>query len=376
MYTRQVLIALLVLAGVLIPAPAAATPRVRCFPQTNQCISGVFLDYWEQHGGLAVFGYPITPVIPNETVESIWVGPTQWFERDRLEDHGAQGILAGRLGAHILEADGRSWYDFPQVWSAAEGCAYFEVTRHSLCEPFLSYWRTNGGLERFGYPLSEPMTETVEHWTGTVQYFERRRMEHHRELSGTPYAVLLGRLGADLLSRVPPARCDIGIVDELVDIAATLPFRAELGCPRSAYRSIPASFQRMEFGQMIWMDLGADGRFIYVSFPSIEPGHPTIYAWIEDTWREGIDPINYFAPSTRSDIYPPQRGFGKAWQVLFRRSPATPGFGVEPEQPAPATVQRFSSGALIIWNEATNQVYAFGRQRSDVAQRFRALPRR
>jgi hypothetical protein len=31
----------------------------------------------------------------------------------------------------------------------------------------------------------------------TVQYFERARFEWHPDLSGTPYEVLLGRLGAE-----------------------------------------------------------------------------------------------------------------------------------------------------------------------------------
>ncbi|NJN65527.1 MAG: hypothetical protein HC884_01855 [Chloroflexaceae bacterium] len=118
----------------------------------------------------------------------------QWFERDRLEDHGSQGVMAGRLGARVLELDGRPWETFPKVTSAAAGCQYFEPTGHSLCEPFLSYWRTNGGLERFGYPITEPTDETIENWSGTVQYFERRRMEHHPE-NQPPYHILLGLLG-------------------------------------------------------------------------------------------------------------------------------------------------------------------------------------
>ncbi|NJL34106.1 MAG: hypothetical protein HC893_09900 [Chloroflexaceae bacterium] len=48
-----------------------------------------------------------------------------------------------------------------------------------VCEPFLSYWRNNGGADRFGFPLTGPRRETVGDWVGTVQYFERYRMEHH-----------------------------------------------------------------------------------------------------------------------------------------------------------------------------------------------------
>ncbi len=193
-----VLLGVLAVGGLLPATPTHAQSGERCFPETGFCISGLIREYWERNGGLAVFGYPITPA-GIETVEG-WTGPVQWFERDRLEDHSSQGqgVLAGRLGAQLLEMQGRPWQSFPTVSSAPAGCVYFEVTRHSLCEPFLSYWRNNGGLERFGYPISEPVQETLRDWTGKVQYFERRRMEHHTELAGTPFEVLLGLLGTSV----------------------------------------------------------------------------------------------------------------------------------------------------------------------------------
>ncbi|NTW00145.1 MAG: hypothetical protein HGA19_02435, partial [Oscillochloris sp.] len=38
----------------------ASAQDQRCFPETNQCISGAIRTYWEGKGGLAIFGYPIT----------------------------------------------------------------------------------------------------------------------------------------------------------------------------------------------------------------------------------------------------------------------------------------------------------------------------
>jgi uncharacterized protein YkwD len=178
---------------------AHAEPDDRCFEQTGYCISGPIRTYWELHGGLPVFGYPVTP-LRQETIEGTWTGPVQWFERDRLEDHGSDGVMAGRLGARILELRGIRWQDdFDPVDSASSDCFYFSQTKHSLCDPFLSYWQRHGGLERFGYPISEPYETTIDGWYGTIQYFERRRMEHHTEYSGTPYEVLLGLLGNEVL---------------------------------------------------------------------------------------------------------------------------------------------------------------------------------
>ena len=48
----------------------------------------------------------------------------------------------------------------------------------------------------FGYPISGEITENGR----TVQYFERARFEWHPENKGTPYEVLLGHLGNQVLS--------------------------------------------------------------------------------------------------------------------------------------------------------------------------------
>ena len=80
-------------------------------------------------------------------------------------------------------------------------CEFFTETGHNLCEPFQAYWGDNGGLPVFGYPVTEAENEMnldlgQEFLT---QYFERERMEHHPDNAGTPYEVLLGRLGNEVL---------------------------------------------------------------------------------------------------------------------------------------------------------------------------------
>ena len=60
---------------------------------------------------------------------------------------------------------------------------------------FLHTWNGMGGLDIFGLPLTEPITQS----NGIViQYFERARLEWHPELHGTPYEVLLGLLAVEL----------------------------------------------------------------------------------------------------------------------------------------------------------------------------------
>jgi hypothetical protein len=80
----------------------------------------------------------------------------------------------------------------------------FEETGQTLAEPFRAYWEANGGLPIFGLPLS-PLRSEVSAEDGKtyqVQYFERARFELHPELVGTPYYILLGRLGERVAARI------------------------------------------------------------------------------------------------------------------------------------------------------------------------------
>ena len=352
-------LALVALAALALPQLAGAQERTRCFQETGHCIKGAILDYWEGNGGLAVFGYPIGDEIPNEVVEGSWVGRTQWFERDRIEVH-ANGIMAGRMGVRLLELQGRSWWGFPTfVGELPRGCVYFNETRHSLCEPFRSYWNSNGGLARFGHPISEPLQEQNGGWSGTVQYFERRRMEHHLELRGTKYEVLLGLLGRDVYDMAPPALCATPIADELRASLDGDPLRREnLGCPMPASRDAPAATQSWDTGTLIWADLGAGGKKIYRIWNSeYAPGHPLVYQIHDDTWTTA-DPVDY-GLTPPAGHYAPLRGFGKLW-VSNKFVRQALGWPTTPEQSARATVQQFSSGATVLWVQGGGTLYILG----------------
>ena len=193
--------AMLIISGLFDPRMTGAQTGERCFQETGQCISGVIRAYWESNGGLAVFGFPIT-ALATETNPDGFTGPTQWFERDRLEDHSGT-VLAGRLGAQKLAAEGRPWEGLPKVTSGAAGCLFFSETGHSLCPPFRQYWERNGGVARFGFPISQPLNErNADGFTGTFQWFERRRMEQHPE-NQPPFDILLGLLGKEVRGATP-----------------------------------------------------------------------------------------------------------------------------------------------------------------------------
>jgi spore germination protein len=124
------------------------------------------------------------------------------YKLDVMIDYDLGGMAAWRLG----QEDPGVWYDIANMATPASRVApvpstddlwYFDETGHTLRTVFLGYWLQNGGLPVFGFPQTEEFIELNadtmrEH---TVQYFERQRYEYHPDLAGTPYEVLLGRLG-------------------------------------------------------------------------------------------------------------------------------------------------------------------------------------
>lgn len=344
---------------IITPGSAIAAARERCFTETSACISDPILSYWERHGGLRVFGFPMgDPRL--ETVEDRTLR-VQWFERDRLEIQADGTITAGRLGARFLELRNRPWQSFPAVAQADAGCAYFALTGHQLCEPFLSYWRANGGLERFGYPITERLDETIEGRSYPVQYFERRRMEYHAELAGTPYEILLGRLGADVM------RVDSCIPLDARFEPTAYAYRTVLGCPGAAGRELvgverlglrnaPLAVQPFEGGMMLWVrqfssDVLSDGE-IFVLTPATT-GQGLTWQRYADDWSEG-QPTGVTDPPP-AGLYAPDRGFGYLW-AHNADVRARLGWATGPEQGETGGYRRFSYG-FMLYRPSTDRVF-------------------
>jgi lipoprotein-anchoring transpeptidase ErfK/SrfK len=80
---------------------------------------------------------------------------------------------------------------------------YFPQTGHNVGAPFLKYWRKNGGLAVYGYPITEAFQEVsnLDGKTYLVQYFERARLESHPE-NAAPWDIILGQLGRKVSERI------------------------------------------------------------------------------------------------------------------------------------------------------------------------------
>jgi hypothetical protein len=164
-------------------ALAQQPPLPQYFQETQHNVGGDFLSFFNQHGGLKIFGYPITEAFD-------WQGrQVQYFQKARMELHPENpypyrvqlGLLGDELG-----------YRQPGVAAVSNNQyrRFYPETGHVLSYAFLNYYDANGGLDIFGYPITE---FTIENGR-IVQYFQRAKMEWHPELSGDQ-RVQLGDLG-------------------------------------------------------------------------------------------------------------------------------------------------------------------------------------
>jgi hypothetical protein len=165
------------------------------FSQTGHSICKAMERFWQQNGGLAQFGYPVSEPLDEASPTDGKVYRTQYFERARFELHPENAgtpyeVLLTRLGTVFHKPD-------TAVPPLNDGLhRYFPETGHNVSTVFTAYWQAHGGLAVNGYPISEELQEVLaDGKTYTVQYFERARFELHPE-NPAPYNVLLGALGS------------------------------------------------------------------------------------------------------------------------------------------------------------------------------------
>ena len=236
--------------------------------ETGHLLRGVFLQYWKARGGLASYGYPITDELQEDG------RLVQYFERARFEYHpenadSSYEVLLGHLGVQLT-----STRDFPTASpaDATGGAIYFPESKHTLGGEFLDYWKEQGGLDRFGYPISEEIWETssANQHAYRVQYFERARFELHPD-NRPPYHVLLGQLGNEMLALRQKAANFVQVVDGQMVVGAglnTLKLKGFNYFPRdfawTDFGDWPADRVDFEMGQA--QRLGANTLRVFVRY--------------------------------------------------------------------------------------------------------------
>ncbi len=105
------------------PCDAGCTP----FPETGHTLREPFRDYWAAHGGLAVFGYPLTELFDEVNAADGRRYQVQYFERNRFEYHPeappAYRVQLGLLGREALSALGDAGAAGPVAESPTYGAA-------------------------------------------------------------------------------------------------------------------------------------------------------------------------------------------------------------------------------------------------------------
>ncbi len=174
----------------------ATLQSARFYPNTGFSVGSAFLEFFDAHGGVRMFGYPLS----GEMAEN---GRTvQYFERQRFEYHkeaigSDYQVQLGALG--VAAAQGKISLLPITASRTISDHLYFSETRHTISGTFLAFWRANGSIRIFGYPISEPAIVNGY----LTQYFERARLEYHPEAAATGYAVQLGQLGKEYLALHP-----------------------------------------------------------------------------------------------------------------------------------------------------------------------------
>lgn len=203
---------IVLLIAVMIPAmtvdlrPSAQAQAEECqaFPETGKSICGRMLAYWQEHGGLAQLGLPLSDGVPEISELDGKTYTVKYFERAVLELHPENAppydILSSLLGLFTYREKYPGGAPEQQP-NTAPGAVFFPETGYWLGGPFLTYWQTHGGLMQQGYPISDEFTEVsdLDGKPYQVQYFERAVFEHHPE-NVPPYDVLLARLGTRRLA--------------------------------------------------------------------------------------------------------------------------------------------------------------------------------
>lgn len=228
MHLRLPYLLLLIMLLSTTPGSVAASRSAEplCFTNTagiEDCIDGLFRDYWQRNGGLSVFGYPLSAVLPEETPDGLQT--VQHFERSRLELHpdapAPYKVQLGRLGADRLQQIGRS----PAPSGVEQdGCLFFVETGHNVCGRFAQYWEAHGlelgdnGVSRresltlLGLPLTEAALEVNGAGDRVMtQWFERARLELHGE--GQAAQILQGLLDQEFEAGSTPPPPMAGFVE-------------------------------------------------------------------------------------------------------------------------------------------------------------------
>lgn len=183
------MVALAITARLLIPQTSLAQAETqKFFKETGHWVRDEFLSYFRAHGGLAIFGYPITEQFCYRGVM------VQYFQKARMEWHPENPkpyqVQLGLLGEELNYRQPA----VPEPLPRSRRKVYFPETGHTVAYAFLDFFKANGGIDIFGYPITEMYFENGQ----IVQYFQRLKLQWQPNAPTT--TVVVGNLGEIYIS--------------------------------------------------------------------------------------------------------------------------------------------------------------------------------
>jgi hypothetical protein len=291
------------------------TPTIRYFPETGHSVRGEFLEFFEAHGGLAVFGYPLTDEFTQD------VRRVQYFQKVRMEWHPEfpepYNVQLGLLGDEL-------GYRQPPISSAEIPPAnhpqrrYYPETGHTVSFAFLDYFDEHGGLDVFGYPITEFLIERGH----IVQYFQRACLEWHQE-NPHPYKVQLGLLGEiDVNQKLDEKKLDPTLLDPQPPPAIMTPptplsTSASSASPTATPTPLPS---------VTAIDVSASVKYAITG----REGYQTVYVYATDQRRRGLPGaqvsfVAHYTTGDRAFSAPPTDTTGYAYHTFSVSNPL-PGY--------------------------------------------------
>ncbi|MGI8422800.1 MAG: WD40/YVTN/BNR-like repeat-containing protein [Chloroflexota bacterium] len=169
------------------PEPAAASRQY--FPETGHNVSATFLPFFRARGALDRFGPPRTE---EQLEDGVLV---QYFQKARLEFRPEFRNTAYEVQISLLGQQLAGMAPAVEPFESGADQRYFPETGHSVNYAFLRHYTARGGIDSFGYPVTEELQEGGR----PVQYFQRARLEYRADLAGRTDEVSSGPIGDEIL---------------------------------------------------------------------------------------------------------------------------------------------------------------------------------
>jgi hypothetical protein len=192
--------------------PAADAPGIDgdsiTFKETGKSVKGYWLQWYDEHGGVDVFGNPLTEVIK----DPITGWHSQYFQKAvldwRIGEDGTPWIERRLLGDLLYPVSDPPLTEDQAPSSMAEyypytsptiptGLGHFvsDVTKEGQVTYFREFFLRYGGVQSFGYPKEEPKVRDGR-WTqrfqaGTLIAYPEYDMEGIDPITERPFAELV-----------------------------------------------------------------------------------------------------------------------------------------------------------------------------------------